>query len=63
MNTPGEKNSYFPDKRLSLREAYNAMYNTDEVVLDDSINNPYVFDLESIGKPGSFAHGSSAYSI
>ena len=40
MSTPGEKNSYFPDASLLLREAYNAMYNKDEVVLEDSINNP-----------------------
>ena len=40
MSTPGEKNSSFPDASLILREAYNAMYNKDKVVLEDSINNP-----------------------
>ena len=40
MSTPGENNSSFPDASLLLREAYNAMYNNDEVVLEDSINNP-----------------------
>ena len=40
MSTPGEKNSSFPHASLLLREAYNVMYNKEEVVLEDIMNNP-----------------------